>query len=47
MKTLFKLLTITFFALLVFTSCQDEIIEETQINEQELIVANSELANLL
>ena len=47
MKTLFKLLTITFFALLFFTSCQDEVLEETRINEQELIVANSELANLL
>lgn len=47
MKNLFKLLTITFFALLLFTSCQDEIIEETQINEDELLVANSQLAKLM
>ncbi len=47
MKKLSKLLAITFFALLFFTSCQDEIIEETQINEQELLVANSELASLI
>lgn len=47
MKTLIKFVSITFFALLFFTSCQDEVMEETQINEQELIVANSELANLL
>lgn len=47
MKTLFKLFTITFFALLLFTSCQDEIFEETPINEEELLVANSELASLI
>ena len=47
MKTLFKLFTITFFALLFFSSCQDEVLEETQINEQELLVANSELASLI
>lgn len=47
MKTLFKLLSITFFALLLFTSCQDEVFEETPINEEELLVANSELANLV
>jgi len=47
MKTVFKLLPITFFALLLFTSCQDEITEETQISEQELLVANSELVNLM
>ncbi|MCH7524723.1 MAG: hypothetical protein IIC74_06880 [Bacteroidetes bacterium] len=47
MKTLIKFVSITFFALLFFTSCQDEVLEETRINEQELIVANSELANLL
>ncbi|MCF6294669.1 MAG: hypothetical protein L3J25_03145 [Flavobacteriaceae bacterium] len=47
MKLLFKFLTITFFALLFFTSCQDEVIESTQINEQQLLVANSALAGLV
>jgi hypothetical protein len=47
MKSLLKFLTITFFALLVFTSCQDEIIEETSFNEQELITASSPLASLM
>ena len=47
MKSLLKFLTITFFALLVFTSCQDEVIEETSINEQELLAASSPLASLM
>ncbi len=47
MNSLLKLLTITFFALLVFTSCQDEVIEETLINEQELLTASSPLASLM
>ena len=45
MKTLFKLFTIIFFALLLFTSCQDEVIEETPVNEEEVLVANSALAS--
>ncbi|RLD25971.1 MAG: hypothetical protein DRI75_12525, partial [Bacteroidetes bacterium] len=47
MKSLLKFLTITFFALLVFTSCQDEVIEETSINEQEFITASSPLSSLM
>jgi hypothetical protein len=47
MKSLLKFLTITFFALLLFTSCQDEVIEESSINEQELITASSPLASLM
>ena len=47
MKSLPKFLTIAFFALLCFTSCQTEVIEETPINEEELIVAESAMANLL
>jgi len=48
MKTIFKVFTLTFFALLFFTSCQNEILEETPItNEEELIAPNSTLSNLL
>ena len=45
MKSLLKFLPITFFTLLIFTSCQDEIFEETPINEEEVLVANSTLAS--
>jgi len=45
MKSLLKFLSIALFALLFFTSCQDEIFEETPINEEEVLVANSALAS--
>ena len=47
MKSLLKFLPIAFFALLCFTSCQEEVFEETPINEEQLLVANSTLANLV
>jgi hypothetical protein len=47
MKNFIKLLSITFFALLWFTSCQDEVFQETPISQEELLVANSPLANLV
>jgi hypothetical protein len=48
MKSQFKFaLILTFFALFSFYSCQDEVIEETPINEEELIVPESQLANLM
>ncbi|WP_372753978.1 hypothetical protein [Mariniflexile sp.] len=48
MKTKFKaLLLIPFFALLFFTSCQDEVIEITEPAESEALVATSELTSLM
>lgn len=47
MKSLPKFLTIAFFALLAFTSCQTEVIEETPVNELEAFEADSELASLM
>ncbi len=47
MKLLPKLLAIAFFALLCFTSCQTEVVEESPVNEDELIVAESQMVNLM
>jgi hypothetical protein len=48
MKTnLRTLLLIPFFALLLFTSCQDEVIDITDPNETETLVAESTLTNLM
>jgi hypothetical protein len=48
MKTnLRTLLLIPFFALLLFTSCQDEVIDITEPNETEALVAESTLTNLM
>lgn len=41
------LLILAFFALLSFTSCQDEILEVTETDEETLIAPNSTLANLM
>ncbi|NOY48937.1 MAG: hypothetical protein GXO84_12270 [Chlorobi bacterium] len=42
-----KVLLFTFFALLTFTSCQNEITEITQADTQQVIAPNSPLANLM
>ena len=48
MKTnLRTLLLIPFFALLMFTSCQDEVLEITDSNETETLTAESTLTSLL
>jgi hypothetical protein len=48
MKTnLRRLLLIPFFALLMFTSCQDEVLEITDPNETETLTAESTLTSLL
>jgi hypothetical protein len=48
MKTKLKtLLLLPFFALLLFTSCQDEVIEITEATEGEALVAESELTSLM
>tara|TARA_R110002049_G_scaffold62212_8_gene166533 strand:+ start:6533 stop:8278 length:1746 start_codon:yes stop_codon:yes gene_type:complete len=48
MKTKLRtLLLIPFFALLLFTSCQDEVIEITDPNEAETLVAESTLTSLI
>lgn len=48
MKTKLRtLLLIPFFALLLFTSCQEEVIEITQPTESEALVATSELTSML
>jgi len=48
MKTnLRTLLLIPFFALLMFTSCQDEVIDITDPNETETLVAESTLTSLI
>ncbi|MFD0989674.1 hypothetical protein ACFQ1R_06170 [Mariniflexile jejuense] len=48
MKTkLQTLLLLSFFALLLFTSCQDEVIEITQPTESEALVATSELTSMM
>jgi hypothetical protein len=48
MKTKMKtLLLIPFFALLLFTSCQDEVTDITQPNEAEALKANSELTTFI
>ncbi|WP_445735558.1 hypothetical protein [Mariniflexile sp.] len=48
MKTKMRtLLLIPFFALLLFTSCQDEVIDITPPNETEALVANSELTSMI
>ncbi|WP_199112866.1 hypothetical protein [Snuella sedimenti] len=44
MKTL---LFVPFFAFLLFTSCQDEVVEITPPNDSEALVANSELTKLI
>lgn len=48
MKTkTYPIVTYFLFALLCFTSCQDEITEIDNLNEEEYIVPNSTLANLM
>ncbi|MEC3906960.1 hypothetical protein VOI54_08005 [Tamlana sp. 2201CG12-4] len=48
MKTKLKLLLLLpFFALLLFTSCQDEVVDITDPEESEALVAESELTSLL
>lgn len=48
MKTkLTNVLLLTFFALLTFTSCQNEITEITQADTQQVIAPNSALASLM
>jgi hypothetical protein len=48
MKTKMRtLLLIPFFALFLFTSCQDEVIDITEPNETEALVATSELTSLI
>ncbi|WP_345272824.1 hypothetical protein [Flaviramulus aquimarinus] len=48
MKTTMKtVLLIPFFALLLFTSCQDEVTEITQPDESEALTAESELTGLM
>ncbi len=48
MKTKMRtLLLIPFFALLLFTSCQDEVIEITEPTEAEALVATSELTSMI
>ncbi len=48
MRPKFKsFLILSFFALFVFTSCQDEITEITNPTEEQTIVANSQLATLM
>ena len=48
MKTKMRtLLLLPFFALLLFTSCQDEVTEISEPNEAEAIAADSNLANLM
>ncbi|MBT8325121.1 MAG: hypothetical protein KJO96_07450 [Winogradskyella sp.] len=48
MKFLMKpTLLLTFFALFLFTSCQDEVVDIIDPNEQETIVPGSRLANLM
>ncbi|WP_345005486.1 hypothetical protein [Snuella lapsa] len=48
MKDLMKtLLIVPFFALLLFTSCQDEVVDITPPNDSEALVANSELTKLI
>jgi len=42
-----KLLLLPFFALLMFMSCQQEVVEVTQPTEGEALVANSELTSLM
>ena len=46
MKPIFKYLSICLFALLSFTACQDEAVQETE-SPDEAIVPNSEVANLM
>ncbi|HAI18207.1 MAG TPA: hypothetical protein DCM10_09395, partial [Xanthomarina gelatinilytica] len=43
-KFFYLLIGVLFFT---FTSCQDEVIEETPPNEQEIIQPESNLANLM
>jgi hypothetical protein len=47
MKALPKFITIAFFALLCFTSCQKEVIQESPVNEEELITAESGIVSLM
>ncbi|MEJ2113294.1 MAG: hypothetical protein P8X62_06255 [Flavobacteriaceae bacterium] len=48
MKTNFKLLIVLpFFALLMFSSCQDEVMEITETNEEQVFEADSEVAELM
>lgn len=42
-----KLLFLPLIAFMTFTSCQDEVVEITEPNEQETLVANSTLANVM
>jgi hypothetical protein len=42
-----KLLQLPFFALLLFMSCQEEVVEVTEPTEGEALVANSELTSLM
>ncbi len=42
-----SLILLPFFALLIFMSCQDEVIEITEIDEEQVFEANSQVANLM
>ena len=46
-KTINSIVLLTFFALLTFTSCQDDSVEVNVPNDQETIVPNSALAELM
>ncbi|WP_188654575.1 hypothetical protein [Yeosuana aromativorans] len=47
MKTKLTFLLLPLFALIMFTSCQKEVVEVTNPNEAEALVANSELTTLI
>ena len=48
MKTKMRtLLLLPFFALLLFTSCQDEVIDITEPTQEEALVATSELTSMI
>ena len=48
MKTKMKtLLLLPFFALLMLTSCQDEVVDITSVDETEALAADSKLTNLI
>jgi len=46
-KKFVKILLLTFFALFAFSSCQDEITDITQPDEEQVIVADSPLATMM
>jgi hypothetical protein len=41
------LLLVTFFALFIFVSCEDEQIDDNLLNQVETILPNSELATMI